>query len=104
MSQVSHEWVVRKRDGRSAPFEAIRIHDAITNAFRAELNLAAGKTLSPETPAEATEAFVRERQPDCFSYQDWCRLDELEIGMGEPQGRPRVKYTDVAKMLEAIGR
>jgi ferredoxin--NADP+ reductase len=67
-------------------------------------DFAAGKLLEPEAPADAVEAFVRERQPDCFSYEDWCKLDELEVGKGEPQGRPRVKYTDVGKMLEAIGR
>jgi ferredoxin--NADP+ reductase len=67
-------------------------------------DLEAGKALEPEAPAEAIEAFVRERQPDCFSYDDWCKLDELEVGKGEPLGRSRVKYTDVGEMLRAIGR
>lgn len=49
VSQISQSWVVQKRDGRSVPFEPIRIHDAITNAFRAELNLAESQALEEET-------------------------------------------------------
>lgn len=41
----SHDWVVRKRDGRLVPFELARIQCAIANAFRAELNLADGQPL-----------------------------------------------------------
>lgn len=48
MLLAPHEWVVRKRDGRSVPFELIRIQNAITNAFRAELNLAEGQPLEEE--------------------------------------------------------
>ena len=48
MLRAPHEWVVRKRDGRSASFEPTRIHTAITNAFRAELNLADGQPLDAD--------------------------------------------------------
>jgi len=48
MLLASHEWVVRKRDGRSVPFELIRIQNAIANAFRAELNLAEGQPLESD--------------------------------------------------------
>ncbi|WP_373649184.1 ribonucleoside-diphosphate reductase subunit alpha [Schlesneria sp. DSM 10557] len=40
MLRAPHEWIVRKRDGRQVLFEIGRIRDAISNAFRAELNLA----------------------------------------------------------------
>lgn len=48
MLRAPHEWVVRKRDGRSVSFELIRIQNAISNAFRAELNLANGQPLEQD--------------------------------------------------------
>lgn len=48
MIRASHEWVVRKRDGRCVPFEISRIQNAISNAFRAELNLAEGQPLEQD--------------------------------------------------------
>lgn len=48
MLRSSHEWVVRKRDGRSVPFEIARIQNAITNAFRAELKIADGQPLDAD--------------------------------------------------------
>ena len=42
------------------------------------------------------------RKPTYFSYADWQRLDEIEVKRGEEQGRPRVKFTDVHEMLEAL--
>jgi ribonucleoside-diphosphate reductase alpha chain len=48
MLRAPHEWVVRKRDGRSVSFELTRIHTAILNAFRAELNLADGQPLESD--------------------------------------------------------
>jgi ferredoxin--NADP+ reductase len=52
----------------------------------------------------AIERLVAERQPQCFSYQDWLRLDDLEIRRGKETGRPRVKFTTVKDMLAALGR
>lgn len=52
MLRAPHEWVVRKRDGRTATFEIHRIHNAISNAFRAELNLADGQPLEKEIAAD----------------------------------------------------
>jgi ferredoxin--NADP+ reductase len=54
-----------------------------------------------ETSPDAVEAFVRQRQPDYFSFADWKRLDALEIAAGEAQGRPRVKFTSVEEMIAA---
>jgi ferredoxin--NADP+ reductase len=36
------------------------------------------------------------------TYSDWKLLDQLEIGGGRQQGRPRRKFTDVESMLRAI--
>jgi ferredoxin/flavodoxin---NADP+ reductase len=61
--------------------------------------------LRPADPSpEAVERLVRERQPQCLSYQDWLRLDEIETRRGKETGRPRVKFTRVKDMLAALGR
>ncbi len=66
-------------------------------------DVAAGAILQPERPtAEAALALVAERQPHYFSYEDWQRLDEIEVQRGEALGRPRVKFTDVEEMLAAL--
>ena len=68
-------------------------------------DLAADRYLRPAaSTSEAVERLVRERQPRCFSYQDWLRLNELEIQRGKETGRPRVKFTTVDDMLAALGR
>jgi ribonucleoside-diphosphate reductase alpha chain len=48
MLRAPHEWVVRKRDGRCVTFELSRIHTAISNEFRAELNLDDGHPLEAD--------------------------------------------------------
>jgi ferredoxin/flavodoxin---NADP+ reductase len=50
------------------------------------------------------EHFLRQRQPRYFSYEDWRRLDALEVAAGRPAGRPRVKFTRVDEMARALGR
>jgi ferredoxin--NADP+ reductase len=61
-----------------------------------------GLVLEPtQASAEAAEAMVRAHQPEFFSYDDWLRLDELEVERGVAAGRPRVKFTKVSEMLAA---
>ncbi|MCR9199627.1 MAG: ribonucleoside-diphosphate reductase subunit alpha [Planctomycetaceae bacterium] len=55
MIRARSEWVVRKRDGRVAPFEDGLIGRAIANAFRAELNLAEGQPLDATSDREVRE-------------------------------------------------
>ena len=65
-------------------------------------DLAAGNLFSPEhTDPGSIEALVKERQPDYVSYSDWKKIDAAEVAAGESAGRPRVKYTRIADMLEA---
>ena len=65
---------------------------------------AAGRLLQPEAPDPvAVEALIRQRQPLCFSYGDWRRLDQLEVSAGRGAGRPRVKFTSVEEMAGALG-
>jgi ferredoxin/flavodoxin---NADP+ reductase len=67
-------------------------------------DLAAGRLLDPAPISDdALERFIRERQPALVDYGDWLTIDRHERGLGEPAGRPRVKLTTVAEMLEAIG-
>jgi len=68
-------------------------------------DLERGRTLAPVNPRpEQLEALLAERQPAYFTFSDWQRLDELETCSGAECGRPRVKFTSVEEMLEALGR
>jgi len=60
------EWNVRKRDGRVVPFEGSLVDRAISNAFRAELNLADSQPLEEATLEEIarmTESIISEIAP-----------------------------------------
>ena len=79
--------------------------DAIETVQCMVEDMQAGKTLAPEHPtAEAAEQFIRDKQPAYFSYDHWRSLDQHELNLGIETGRPRVKLTTVASMLEALGR
>jgi ferredoxin--NADP+ reductase len=68
-------------------------------------DLKEGLILHPSRPGvAAVEELVRLRQPHYFTYGDWLRLNELEIARGQAVGRPRVKFTWVEEMLEALER
>jgi len=68
-------------------------------------DVAAGQLLTPaEESVEAVERLVVERQPRCLTYEDWLRLDAIETARGREAGRPRVKFTRVEDMLDALGR
>ena len=52
-------------------------------------DLAAGRHLDPAEPhAQPGERLIRERQPKHFTYQDWLKLNELEVGLGRSNGPP----------------
>jgi len=79
--------------------------DALETVKHMLADVAAGKTLCPDQPAPAAAAaLVTDRQPAYFTYEDWLRLDAIEIARGKAEGRPRVKFTSVADMLAALGR
>ncbi len=66
-------------------------------------DIESGHHLSPEKPhPDHILELVSERQPDYFTYEDWIKLNELEVSKGEEQGRPRVKYTSIEEMLNAV--
>jgi ferredoxin--NADP+ reductase len=65
---------------------------------------AAGHGAAPAEPdPAAVERLVRQRQPHVVDWSDWLRLDALEIERGRTHGRPRVKFTRVDEMLDALG-
>ncbi len=64
-----------------------------------------GAVLHPSHPeTTSAEQLVRSKQPDCFTYKDWRRLDDIEIARGKALGRPRLKCTSVEEMLAALER
>lgn len=79
--------------------------DAAETAECMLADLAVGKTLNPTQPGlDAVADLVQSRKPNFVSYEDWLKLDELELATGEAQGRPRVKFTQVDEMLKALGK
>ncbi|MBE2220763.1 MAG: FAD-dependent oxidoreductase [Anaerolineae bacterium] len=79
--------------------------DALETVKNMLEDVASEKTLCPDKTGQAEIfAFVQNRQPDFFTYDDWTRLDALELAKGEAVGRPRVKFTSVDEMLKALGR
>ena len=79
--------------------------DALETVEKMVEDLAAGVYLHPTHPdgADALK-LVEERQPDYFSFADWEKLDEIEVARGEETNRPRVKFTTVKEMMEAVGK
>lgn len=64
----------------------------------------AGRLLEPEAPEPgAIEELLRERDVHFVSFAGWERIDQAEVGRGEPHGRPRVKFVKVDEMLDVAG-
>ena len=77
--------------------------DAVETVQLMMEDLEKGDLLKPAHPGkEEATSFIAERQPDYFSYQDWQRLDALEVGNGQKLGRPRLKFTDIESMVRAV--
>ena len=77
--------------------------DSVETAKQMLEDIAAEKTLAPQSATlEAIQALVAERQPQFVTYADWQKLDALEVAAGEAQGRPRVKFTSIDEMLDAL--
>jgi ferredoxin--NADP+ reductase len=67
-------------------------------------DLAAGRLNDPEDPSvEGAAALIEERVSEAISYQQWQKIDATEVGKGEAEGRPRVKFTRVADMV-SVGK
>lgn len=59
--------------------------------------------LDPENATRTSvERLLAQRKPGYVTYDDWKRLDQAEIANGAAIGRPRLKFSRVRDMLEAI--
>lgn len=59
----------------------------------------AGLLTDPSAPPALLDNLIRSRQPEVVDARGWSAIDAAEIARGEAQGRPRVKFTDVAGMV-----
>jgi len=53
---------------------------------------------------EAIDALLRERGVQLVSFDDWKRLDDVEVARGERRGAPRDKIVDVEAMLALLSQ
>ncbi|MBV7334071.1 FAD-dependent oxidoreductase [Chloroflexi bacterium TSY] len=60
--------------------------------------------LSPakEPDPAAVEQLLRKRDVAIVTFGDWNRLDALEVEAGSKENKPRVKFTSVDQMLNAV--
>lgn len=66
-------------------------------------DVAGGKINVPEsTDPVSVIDLVSRVQPDYLTYGDWLRIDNLETERGKALGRPRLKFTSVREMLDAL--
>jgi len=73
------------------------------DAMETVRTLLSARLREPARPSpEAVDSLLESRGVRAVSYDEWCRLDELEVRLGEPQGRPRVKFTRLEEMLERL--
>ncbi len=68
-------------------------------------DLAGGAPLAPDHPDPAAiVAALRERGVEFVTYEDWLKIDEREVALGAPQGRPRVKFSRREELLRVLER
>jgi ferredoxin--NADP+ reductase len=77
--------------------------DAVETVEKLLEDIQAGQVWQPaSTSDEAVINLLRERQPDFVTFDDWLVLDELEQERGRAINRPRVKFSRVDEMLNAL--
>lgn len=69
-----------------------------------ELMLSDLPKLTPATQPDpaAIDALLEERKLVFVTIEGWHIIDELEVAKGEAQGRPRIKFTRIQEMLDAL--
>lgn len=55
-----------------------------------------------DDPREDPAAMLRAHQPELVTFEDWERLDALEVARGQERGKIRLKFTSVAAALAAL--
>ena len=67
-------------------------------------DVAEGKLLDPASPEpDSIETLLNERGAHFVSFSGWEKIDQAEVGKGEPHGRPRVKFVRIDEMLGTLG-
>jgi len=67
------------------------------------------KTLAPpsgpgfDPRPESVDALLRGKAVRVVSFADWKRLDQAEVALGKPRGKPREKFSTIPDMLKALG-
>jgi ferredoxin/flavodoxin---NADP+ reductase len=75
--------------------------DATDTVARILEDREAGKLNTPkDADPEAFEKFLGEVCPSVVTWEGWQAIDVHETGLGEPQGRPRVKLVRTGEMLD----
>ena len=102
-SVIANEYVVGW--ARSGPRGLIGAHKG-ASAHVGEPMIADGAGLEArELPErEAIDLLLRQRGVQIVSFDDWKRLDDVEVARGERRGAPRDKIVDVESMLEVLGQ
>lgn len=99
LGQYTAGWIKRGPTGvigTNKPDAAETVENMLTDARE-------GRTLSPtHAMAEAVTQLLDDRHVRPVSFADWKRLDELELARGKEEGRPRVKFTRIEDMLDAL--
>ncbi len=57
---------------------------------------------APEPDPASINALLEARNVEFVSIDQWRRLDQLEVAEGEMRGKPRVKFTNVEEIWEAL--
>ncbi len=79
--------------------------DAVESTEALLADFAAGSLPAPAvTDRAAIPALLARRGVRAISWQDWLTLDGLEKSRGEAIGRPRLKFTRIDEMLQAVGK
>jgi ferredoxin/flavodoxin---NADP+ reductase len=74
--------------------------DAAETIARLVEDAEAGRLNDPANPGRAAvEQWLRGRVPGLVTWNGWKAIDEHEVALGDPQGRPRVKLVRVPEML-----
>lgn len=77
--------------------------DAVETVTLLLEDLREGRHFAPEFPfPEHVDALLAERSCAPVSFEDWSRIDAMELERGEESGRPRVKFTSTEEMLAAL--
>jgi len=63
---------------------------------------AAGHLPAPHGDRAALDALLAARGVRVVTFADWQKIDQLEVEQGKAAGRPRLKFTRIDEMLEAL--